>query len=728
MQEFTVVCTTCQSRIKVRNPNLIGQIVPCPKCSSMVLIENNNRIVLSPQGDAANSQTETKEALGPLPNIKDADKSDGNQTRGRFRADAGIGTNATPSSGLGPNTTSNAVTSQSSSANAVAKEQDLPESSPSMDALVRNDWVSAKAKARRQILLVFFLSFSSCIVAVLLFVLFLRNWGDKPTDTLAKNTDVKQPTVAEPAPENKVPESLGVGDNQANLNSGTVGIPSSDSPAQDPETPENPKAIDAGAEKEATSNSDEATTKPPGDDVAMPPTPNVEAGSENSPQDISDKVAEPNVTPANEVAPDKLANNDKTEGADTGATNAAAKDAPAPLPESLRKLATIFDPSLEMRLGEVPGSRVQAGLSTPDVAALPIVSSTKLHPPAAPPQDVAKRLSEELAGIEIQERPLSEVLELWSQLSGVGIEIRWNELAAVNVEATDLVSVRMGRTNFQDLLTGVLSPLGLEFVPLDKSLVRIAPLEAKVSELLPQTWKLDDLITDKSPVAEIERIVRAINPSLGDLFKITNNEIEWAAAAKPFQKFAVLETLEHLRAMRNLPLASSYKPSLFQRAWPTPNNSSATTTILTQAAVKNAPVVQTLSQSAREVGAAFSMDWSGTWEHGLSPYTEETYLPKGRSLSGLADAVALKYGLEVAWLSSNHLLLTTTSRLNHMEMMVHFELSDQRDLESLKRRLSRFSTLSDQDLPSIRFAIDPQSDMLLAVIRPLRSSEVGQRP
>jgi hypothetical protein len=728
LQEFTVVCTTCQSRIKVRNPNLIGQIVPCPKCSSMVLIENNNRIVLSPQGDAANSQTETKEALGPLPNIKDADKSDGNQNRGRFRADAGNATNATPSGGLGTNTTSNGATSPVPSANVMAKEQDLPDSIPSMDALVRNDWVSAKAKARRQILLVFFLSFSSCIVAVLLFVLFLRNWGDKPTDTLAKNTDVKQPTAAEPAPETKVPESLDIGSNPANLNSGTAGIPNSDSPSQATDMPENPTATEAGAEKEATPSSDDAAAKPPSDDIAMPQAPNVEGESENSPRDTDDTVTEPNVKPANEVATDKLAGNEKTEAADVGATNATAKDAPAPLPESLRKLATIFDPSLEMRLGEVPGSRVQAGLSTPDVAALPIVSSTKLHPPAAAPQDVAKRLSEELAGIEIQERPLCEVLELWSQLSGVGIEIRWNELAAVNVEATDLVSVRMGRTNFQDLLTGVLSPLGLEFVPLDKSLVRIAPLEAKVGELLPQTWKLDDLVTDKSPVAEIDRIIRAINPSFGDLFKITNNEIEWAAAAKPFQKFAVLETLEHLRAMRNVPLASSYKPSLFQRAWPTPNNSSATTTILTQAAVKNAPIVQTLSQSAREVGATFSMDWSGTWEHGLSPYTEETYLPKGRSLSGLADAVALKFGLEVAWLNSNHLLLTTTSRLNHMEMMVHFELSDQRDLESLKRRLSRFSTLSDQDLPSIRFAIDPQSDMLLAVIRPLRSSEVGQRP
>jgi hypothetical protein len=288
--------------------------------------------------------------------------------------------------------------------------------------------------------------------------------------------------------------------------------------------------------------------------------------------------------------------------------------------------------------------------------------------------------------------------------------------------------VRLGRTNYQDLLTGLIGPLGLEFVSLDKSLVRVAPQEVKVNELLPKAWKVTDLVTDKSPASEIERIVGELNPGLGDAYKFTNDEIQWAPNAKAFQKFAVLETLEHLRIMRGIPIASSYKQTLFNRVWPNPSNESATKVVLTQPAVKNVPVIQTLSQAAREAGATVSVDWSGAWEHGLSPFTEDTFLPRGRSLSGLAEAVAFKYGLEVAWLSSNHTVLTTLPRLNHMEMMVHFELSDQRDIESLKRRLSRFSTLSAQDLPSIRFAIDPQSDMLLAIIRPLRKDEVGQRP
>ncbi|GHT31394.1 hypothetical protein FACS1894214_2660 [Planctomycetales bacterium] len=36
---FTLQCTTCNAKLAVKNENLIGQIVACPKCGSMVLIQ-----------------------------------------------------------------------------------------------------------------------------------------------------------------------------------------------------------------------------------------------------------------------------------------------------------------------------------------------------------------------------------------------------------------------------------------------------------------------------------------------------------------------------------------------------------------------------------------------------------------------------------------------------------------------------------------------------------------
>jgi hypothetical protein len=39
VQPFAIYCTTCKARLRVTDPSFIGQILACPKCESMVLVE-----------------------------------------------------------------------------------------------------------------------------------------------------------------------------------------------------------------------------------------------------------------------------------------------------------------------------------------------------------------------------------------------------------------------------------------------------------------------------------------------------------------------------------------------------------------------------------------------------------------------------------------------------------------------------------------------------------------
>src|SRR5262245_23017146 len=39
MELFAITCTTCKSRLKVRDPAAIGQILSCPKCGGMVMVK-----------------------------------------------------------------------------------------------------------------------------------------------------------------------------------------------------------------------------------------------------------------------------------------------------------------------------------------------------------------------------------------------------------------------------------------------------------------------------------------------------------------------------------------------------------------------------------------------------------------------------------------------------------------------------------------------------------------
>src|SRR5437667_12786149 len=39
MDLFSITCTTCKSRLKVRDQAAIGQILACPKCGGMVMVK-----------------------------------------------------------------------------------------------------------------------------------------------------------------------------------------------------------------------------------------------------------------------------------------------------------------------------------------------------------------------------------------------------------------------------------------------------------------------------------------------------------------------------------------------------------------------------------------------------------------------------------------------------------------------------------------------------------------
>jgi hypothetical protein len=71
---FTIQCTTCHAKLKVKNEELIGQILACPKCGGMVLVEQPENDFISPPvsqpfkkfPDILTSETESG-IINPLP-------------------------------------------------------------------------------------------------------------------------------------------------------------------------------------------------------------------------------------------------------------------------------------------------------------------------------------------------------------------------------------------------------------------------------------------------------------------------------------------------------------------------------------------------------------------------------------------------------------------------------------------------------------------------------------
>lgn len=748
MQEFTIVCTTCQSRIKVRNSSLIGQIVPCPKCAGMVLVENPSKIIVNPVGTPANSQTVTKESLAPPVASTEggaSDAADGETgRRPRFKSDS-VAT---------AKRSSDVPEQQSRSGGTASNVESKPLASPSVEHVIdtntassdwnrsnlsQSEWTTSRARIRRQILLVFFLSLSGCLIAGVLFTLFVKSLSSDKGKIAAADSAIKTPSseelsadptsnvkledIAKPEVSGQQPEIDG-SENESQVNKSNPSDSAKPIQQRDGNQINEMTEVKNPAKESNLSSSD-------AEGEAAKTTSQLE-----SPQESSDNKAVAQDAKPTDLGKDQMSiGTEPTTGEEmkpseslaVGPGESEKEGNGQELPDSLLKLAAVFDPSLETRVSETAVTEAPVAKPNPDIGSLSIATKEKLHPPAEKPITTAKRLVEELAGIEIVDRPLAEVMEVWSQISGLGIEIAWNEVAAANVRPDQKISYKSGRISYGDMLSAILEPLGLVAIAAEESLVRIAAKPEATTGYFPEDWTVSDLLTEKCDEVALKLLVDELLPTMQESWKITDGKVDWGAKEKNvFQQFTLLEVMEHLRVMRGVPLKSSYEPKIFERSWPAPASIAGNSQILQQPVNKQVAVSQVVVAAGREVNGLITFDWTGTWQHGLAPMTEDTLLPRGRTLEQLVAAVSNKYGLDHAWLSSEHILVTTAARLARMETTVHFEVAEATDPEALKKKLAVISALSPEGLPSIRFARDPHSGMVLAKIRPLRTSEIPQ--
>ena len=161
VNSFTIVCTTCQSRIRVRRAELLGQLANCPKCHSIVKITPPRQVrIESDSPGSVDSRALTQEDIelaGRLPEFAAASVGDGADTAAPPATTPPITTEADP-----------VIEPSQASGSRFVTERIAP-SVP---------WTSRQTARSRQIVLVALLGTAGVVLSVLGFMAFLR-WFDR---------------------------------------------------------------------------------------------------------------------------------------------------------------------------------------------------------------------------------------------------------------------------------------------------------------------------------------------------------------------------------------------------------------------------------------------------------------------------------------------------------------------------------------------------------------------
>ena len=662
MEVFALTCTTCKSRLKVRDTAAIGQIMACPKCGGMVLIKPPEAGA-PPASETGETKPDLSHPLRPLPPIDpaaplnahafdDVDMLLGDVPSRTMvptptvKTASPAATPLPPPRGASPATTTAfirpAEQKKSPDSQAATLSQNaLPTPNPPVTKSAPA--VPAKRSEPQRA--------APAVAAV-------------PAAAALTSASAAAPSAPQPtAPVAEAPASsmlagspwqywamvsasglLGVllavavvaltiswfNDSTQPLappsarNEPTVPVTPEVAPPADPENPAT-KPIDPIASVPATA---EQPTEP-----VVPPPP--------MPEPTDPKPARPLPPQPMPAEADPLGLTDPPPAAPT-----------LPANDPFKKFGEILGGGPTDPMPPVEPAAPPPILPPPEEEPNPSPTAAKLPKPEPRHIDVAARLAEPLPAIEIANSPLIEFLQVMQDLSTVPITLRPDGLAMVRFtpfNSETPVTWKGSSTTVLDAIQGALQPLGLEAkVEADQLIVDVASPqlvttkiavkdltgsdERKAHDLAallmtfvaPESWS-DEANQPMLSAGKDELTVRQHRTALAECFLL----------------------VEKLRVARGLRPASKFDPKLFELTTRTERIKNTLATPITLNYSIPTPLLRVAERLGKDAKVRILFDWQSLAAAGWNPAAEVTLTVEKQTLA--AALTDLTSRMDLAW-------------------------------------------------------------------------------
>ncbi len=583
MEPFTITCPTCESQIRVRNPGLVGQLANCPKCDSILMIElpavsaqGSSAAPQVPNNSAKDSQGGAGQPKITVTNEHGSPVDSMAMTQDGISAD--LGEHFREVSDDEYRLAESEVDSQLA---APPVQNPTPsawlESSPHIPT---SDWTSDTTTKKQQYLLIGFFGLAGVAFATLLFFGFLRWYtaDQNPSKTLAADAPTESPNAESPSNGDLVTEPVG---------------------PLDPEVATAPEVL-------------------PESGLANPNSGKLAEG--NGSANTTLLPSEPPRAPAEEPA--------------NGGTAPSAQQSTISLPKQLQAFGDVlgveiqpqFPDAIEI-LSAAPVTAEELGLTNTVGTELPAV-------------DVATQAKIVFPGLVIAERPLSQFLSLWSNLSGIPTVVNLDSLSAAGMDrnqklALDLVKLESAGAIAQRLFNSS----GLIGEVQDNRFMQVSAAVDLIEQKVPAEISLGGLIRDEAETGWLTDSLRNLLPEMQVDWKVVEGKLVRPGQLAPVEWFKAVRLFEGWRLAAGMePTLSGYSASQLSAKFFVSSDVSGLQTILKEVSAQSRPVSLVLPRICSEAGIHVWFDWPSLAVNGLGPQTLALIVTVDRPLiRALAD-------------------------------------------------------------------------------------------
>lgn len=674
LEPFTITCATCKARLKVRDRSAIGQIVACPKCRSMVMVESPHGSPLLGGGSQDPSRTTEASAAKVRPPSRPFDSQENTVSgshddltpsrlmaespptaAGRSNADTlpelesePLGNSLPPSVGFA-----------SPPAPVSAASPMPPGPSSAFDA--------PQVRRFRQIMMVAGAAMLGSLLAILVFGYLGNRWGQPPITASNPSSDGRGKTSDDAGSRLPGPPYSGSADGKDAAPIGVAERPITGGGTDDANAETRGEA-DVPSERGPDGSGVEPARNPP---VATEvPVPERGNDTEPIPEATGDRAARP--VPKGqpgEVSP-------FGEFSDIFQSRTGQGNPPRGLPERPRTAGQ----------GSRPDGAEQSALPRPEPREI----------------DLEARLADRLVSYRQESIPLAEFASFMTQWSTIPLVFDWDALRLRHISVDASLTIHAPQqTTVGRLLDAVLKPhhLGLRT---EGEVVAITFSEEWRTEAKVERISLDDLLS--ATAAEADAVLEWIKifaaPQSWDdqggdgTLAIENRQL--VINNVPAVIAEVVFLCDRMRAARGLKGLhySNEEVALFHTPWQDNARLAAPVTLNYVRPTRWSEILKRLSADTQ---TTIVVDWRGVAEAGWNPAATIKFTTDGKPLQEAIQAMVVPMELSYRVVDRNTIVISSARTLSEQLFVDVFPLHSLRDA----------GDDADQILERVRMAVDP---------------------
>lgn len=639
MESLSIQCTTCGTRLRVRDPRLVGQIVACPKCQGMVLVEGTQGFAVG-QGDVdSEALTQDKIDAGAIASDATGTPSPLGETKG-WQADLPFSSPLPEAEGLGQNAQIPLDDPKSvavSGAVPPVASESVGQVPPSPNDVTPIGFQSESSAKIRQYAAVAVVGLLGLIVAAATFLFVIRQWSNHKNSQAQGSAGSGEPVAAE-GPDQSSTTQDGPADGST---SDSIVNDSSVTNATTGGT--NETATETGSGKAEQVTTGDAETG----ETQTPVNAETDVQSSGGNTIVGSVVGEDSARPS---TPDPLFP-EVVIGGGVDANPNDAETTAEKLPPSLAQYMRVIEElqpaaALPKNTEPAPPAIDQLKIQFPQM----MVADTE-YPPPAPPINARDRGAMSIIGFIADQQPLDQTLRLVGQAAGIPVQLELMHFDVVGRDVNIPISLRIKEVEAANLLAAIAKQAGCVLKLGDDGIVRVLPSEAELATATAKAFDLTDFGGQLPVDVELfKHFIDADEETVIQLAKgqlvVQGNSNVAAKAALALEAFRIASGLGSRldrnrchRWIRTLTDGVSGNNAREADWLPIPEQ---------QVGInedREYGLEMVLGDVAADAGAALVLDWASCWTHGLTP--EATALPwyAGKKTHEIFEQVLRPYAL-----------------------------------------------------------------------------------